>query len=189
MRDAGPVSGPLDIAVDDVGRLHAIADGKYMVRTDGTWRSEGSEPWGGAEISDAKLAASGRGVACAFVVGGKEVSAPGRWDVHAVVIGGPGGAVPLVFPWRSHPSKLVVTRREESSWSAGPFSTRTTIRGRAFRDHLPRTGGCPRALFAVGGARSSCSRGLILRPVVNRDFPGRRRGGGKPRVWAKNGTG
>lgn len=117
MRDTGSVSGPLDIAVDDAGRLHAIADGKYIVRTDGTWLPAGGEPWGGAEISDAKLAASGRGVVCAFVVGGKAVSAPGRWDVHAVVIGGYGGAAPLIFPWRSYPSKLVVTRREESSWS------------------------------------------------------------------------
>jgi hypothetical protein len=102
----------LDIAFDGSGNLHTIVDGDHFVLEKSKLCKLAKDPC-------VKLIRGSQDLFCLSRVEGKDVGAPGDWDWYFGAIGGgyPPGVCCWLFPWHSHPDKLVLARRTPEGWS------------------------------------------------------------------------
>jgi hypothetical protein len=101
----------LDVAFDGSGNLHAIVDEDHFVLEKGSWRKLAKDPC-------VKLIRGGQDLFCLSRAEGEDVGAPGNWDWYFGAVGGyPGGVCCWLFPWHSHPDKLVLARKTPDGWS------------------------------------------------------------------------
>jgi len=112
---ADPVAsvGEFQTAIDVRGRLHVLVNGAYLHTNGPAWVSSADTPWvmAGIEARPLALAAPVDGLTWLFVVDGKVVDVPGRWDWFG--FGGPGAAI--VFPWHVSSSKLVIAPAQDAA--------------------------------------------------------------------------
>ena len=94
----------MDCAFDSEGNLHLISNGEHFIYKEESWR----------QLPDLPCRVFGKGykdLICADVVEGQEVGSPGRLDWY--VIAGYGGG--LIWPWYSHPDKLVIVKKSHET--------------------------------------------------------------------------
>ena len=109
---SGVQADSLDAAFDRSGTLHILIDGNHYVKTNGGWRGGERTPWqdAGLRVRGAGFVDGASDLTWQFLVRGKDIGAPGRWDWQILAAGPGAPAVPLIWPWHSRPDKLVVVR-------------------------------------------------------------------------------
>lgn len=107
----------LDAAFDRQGRLHAVVDDAHFVCEQGVWRRSDRSPWEGLEVkaSAVHFVANAPDLVWALSVPGKEIGAPGRWEVY----GFGGYAAAIIWPWFTRGSRAVIVA--DTSEGFGPW--------------------------------------------------------------------
>lgn len=109
----------VDAAIDGMGNLHVLLDANHYVLQGGTWQNDTRTPWQriGIKPSFVRFVADASDLTWMFIARGKEIGSAGRWDWH--ILGGGAGSGPgygfLIWPWRSHPQKLVIVPDNQSN--------------------------------------------------------------------------
>jgi hypothetical protein len=96
----------IDLALDGEDRMHAIVDNDHLMLEKGVWSTI-------RENQCQRFVQGGKDLVCTFTVSGKDVEAPGRWDVYGFASGAGG----FVWPWYTIPSKVVLIRKTPTGWS------------------------------------------------------------------------
>jgi hypothetical protein len=104
------VGVPMDSALDAEGNLHLLVDGRHYQFQDNMWQKQ-------PPIPCQQFAKGGKDLICAYITGGKDVGAPGRWDWYMVAASGGMAAAGLIWPWYSHPDKLVIVSKDGTHWN------------------------------------------------------------------------
>ncbi len=104
--------GRMDLALDCQRNLHALVGGEHLLFKSGVWQSLPKD-------SCQLFGRGGKNLTCAYMVKGKEIDSPGRWDWHFVAGGGYGAPACCFFPWYTHPRKMALLTETDSGWSRG----------------------------------------------------------------------
>lgn len=99
----------LDAAFDRSGQLHVLIGEEHLMQRDRSWVTVERTPWKEAGLTIRRrlsFVAGARDLTWAFLIDGKKVGTPGRWDWFGVAGGYP--PLGLIWPWHTQADKLMI---------------------------------------------------------------------------------